>query len=42
MFDYYAGGLYKTSVKWIQNGMKESDEEMAELICRLSDFIEIL
>lgn len=42
IFDYYAGGLYKTSVKWIQNGMKESDEEMAELICRLSDFIEIL
>lgn len=32
---YLAGGLYKVLIEWIENGLKETDEEMAKIICSL-------
>jgi AcrR family transcriptional regulator len=29
---YIAGGLYKVLIEWIENDLKESDEEMVEII----------
>jgi AcrR family transcriptional regulator len=33
---YIAGGLYKVLIEWVKNGLKESDEEMAEIIIGLT------
>jgi len=30
---YLAGGLYKVLINWMDNGLEESDEEMAKIIC---------
>lgn len=37
LIDYLAGGLYTILLKWVTNGMKESDEHMANIICTLSN-----
>lgn len=33
---FVAGGLYKILIEWINSGAKESDKEMAEILCRLA------
>jgi hypothetical protein len=33
---YIAGGFYKVLIEWVKNGLKESDEEMAEIIVSLT------
>lgn len=32
---FYSGALYNVFLKWLENGMKESPQEMAEEICGL-------
>jgi len=34
---YIAGGLYKVLIEWIENGLVESDEEMAKIICSFAN-----
>lgn len=38
---YAAGGLYKVLMVWVSNGLKESDEEMAKIIKRLSVYTDL-
>lgn len=33
--EFIAGGLYTLLIKWAKNGMKESDEDMATLVCNI-------
>jgi hypothetical protein len=33
---YIAGGFYKVLIEWVKNGLKERDEEMAEIIIGLT------
>lgn len=35
----YSGALYNVYMKWIDNGMKESSEEMAEIFCKANKYI---
>lgn len=35
----YAGALYNVYIKWIENGMKESVEEIAEYFCAANNYI---
>lgn len=30
---YLAGGLYKVLIEWIENGLEETAEEIAKIIC---------
>ena len=32
---FYSGALYNVFLKWLENGMKETPQEMAEEICNL-------
>lgn len=32
---FIAGGLYRLLIQWAKNGMKESDEDMATLVCNI-------
>lgn len=34
--DFVSGGLYKVLIEWINGGLKESDDEMAEIICNFA------
>ena len=36
---YAAGGLYKILLEWIKGGMKESDEEMATTVMKMSEYL---
>lgn len=38
---YAAGGIYKVLIEWIKGGMKESDEEMAEILQKLGYYLDI-
>ena len=33
--EFLAGGFYKVLIEWAKSGMKESDEDMAEIVCNL-------
>jgi hypothetical protein len=33
IIEFMAGGLFKVLIEWVKRGMKESDEDMAELVC---------
>jgi len=33
--EFLAGGFYKVLIEWAKNGMKESDEQMAKIVCKL-------
>lgn len=33
--EYFSGGLYKILIEWVKSGLKESDEEMADIVVRL-------
>ena len=33
--EFIAGGLYRLLIIWAENGMKESDEDMATLVCNI-------
>ncbi|MDR3598180.1 TetR/AcrR family transcriptional regulator [Clostridium sp.] len=35
--NYIAGGLYKVLIQWIDNGLEESDENMAKTICSFAN-----
>ena len=35
----YAGALFNVYMKWIDNGMKESVDEMAEIFCKANKYI---
>lgn len=35
VIEFIAGGLYTLLIKWAKNGMKESDEDMATLVCNI-------
>ena len=35
----YAGALFNVYMKWIDNGMKESVDEMAEIFCKANNYI---
>ena len=32
---FYSGALYNVFLKWLESGMKETPQEMAEEICNL-------
>lgn len=38
---YAAGGLYKILLEWAKGGMKESDEEMAATVMKLSQYLDL-
>ena len=33
--EFIAGGMYTLLINWAKNGMKESDEDMATLVCKI-------
>ena len=33
--EFLAGGFYKVLIEWAKSGMKESDEDMAKILCKL-------
>ena len=33
--EFLAGGFYKVLIEWAKSGMKESDEDMAKIVCNL-------
>jgi len=33
--EFLAGGFYKVLIEWAKGGMKESDEDMAKIVCNL-------
>jgi hypothetical protein len=33
--EFISGGLYRLLIMWAKNGMKESDEDMATLVCNI-------
>lgn len=33
--EFISGGLYRLLIQWAKNGMKESDEDMATLVCNI-------
>ena len=33
--EFLAGGFYKVLIEWAKNGMKESDGDMAKIVCKL-------
>lgn len=35
VIEFIAGGLYRLLIEWAKNGMKESDEDMATLVCNI-------
>ena len=35
----YSGALYNVFMKWIDNDMKESKEEMAAIFCKANNYI---
>lgn len=39
VINYIAGGLYKILIEWARSGMKESDEDMANIICSLVEMV---
>ena len=35
----YSGALFNVYMKWIENNMKESVDEMAEMFCKANKYI---
>ena len=37
VIDFLSGGLFKTLISWAENGMEESNEYMAKIVCELME-----
>lgn len=35
LLNFFAGGLYKVLIAWVQGGMRESDEHMAQIVYKI-------